>query len=118
MLSHIAMRLGMPQSWVTVLTWINGDSGVARTSSPFFMTMLMGSRQHAQYDSRRSSLPSNGGMREMATDSMAQPAYEWNLSSIHTCTWLGKLLNGSIFSMLKFWLVWSTTTIFPSSSSL
>src|SRR3954452_11407652 len=116
MLSHIDMRLGMPQSYVTVLTWMSGASGLAITSSPFLMMTVIGSRQHAQYDSRRRSLFSNGGMREMATDSMAQPAYEWNLSSIHTCTWLGKLLNGSIFSMLKFWLVWSTTTIFPSSS--
>ena len=63
---------------------------------------VIGSRQHAQYDSSRHSVPWNWGMFDTATASCAQPMKLWNVSSMYISTWLGNAENGGAFKMSQF----------------
>ena len=74
MLSHIDTMLVLFQSEGLALTWISTDSGEHERISPSRVAIVTGARQHAQYDSSRISLPANGGILEIAIDSIAQPA--------------------------------------------
>src|SRR5262245_58903146 len=94
MLSHMQTMSAAFHSRGVVLTWISGAAPLAGCTSPSRATSVTAARQQAQYDSRRRSLPANGGMREIAIDSMAQPAQQWKRPSRCTATWLGLLENG------------------------
>ena len=72
-----------------VLTWISGAAGDDVTTAPSFTVSAIGARQHAQYDSSPSVFPANGGIFEIAIDSIAHPAQQWNRPSRWTATWLG-----------------------------
>ena len=84
MLSHIAMMSVRFHSRGLVLTCTRSDSGVCASVSPSLVTTRTGSRQQAQYDSMRTSLPANGGIMQAASDSIAHPAQQWNRPS----TWI------------------------------
>src|SRR6266849_8911824 len=81
MLSHMQTMLVVFHSRGLVLTWMRTDAGERESTSPSRVTTVTGARQQAQYDSRRTSFPAKGGMRESATDSMAQPAKVWKAPS-------------------------------------
>src|SRR5215470_10407105 len=108
MLSHMQTMSGVFQSRGDVLTWMRTSAGAAARTAPSRARMDTGARQQAQYDSSRISLPANGGMREIAIDSIAHPAQQWNFSPRYTATWLGKLENGCILRMFRLWARWSS----------
>src|SRR4051794_423736 len=110
--------LGLPQCHGLRLTWMRMSGAVDDTNCPSFITTVIGSRQHAQYDSRVRSRSAKGGIFDTAVASMAQPAKEWKLPSRWTSTWLGYDENGWTLSRLAFIEVSSNTTISPRSSSL
>src|SRR5262245_16604795 len=94
MLSHMRTMSTVFHSRGVVLTWINGSACPAGVTSPSRAVNVMGARQQAQYDSSCSSRPWNGGMREIAIDSIAHPAQQWKRPSRRTSTWVGKLEKG------------------------
>src|SRR4029079_12874159 len=96
----------------------NTPGGVTDCISKFFDTSVIGSMQHAQWDSRRTVLSLNGGMCENATASLAQPTNEWNVSSMYARTCEGNDENGGALSRLQFCVSSFTTTSMPSCSSL
>ena len=79
---------------------------------------VIGSRQHAQYDSSRTSLPLKCGMFDTATASCAHPMKLWNWSSTYISTWLGNAEYGGILRMSQLGESWSTTMTMPVCSSL
>ena len=95
----------------------SGFAGSVRESENDVDHKVIGSRQHAQYDSSRHSVPWNCGMFDTATASCAQPMKLWNLSSMYISTWLGNAENGGAFKMSQFGESWSTTTTMPVCSS-
>ena len=56
-------------------------------------------------------------MREIAIDSIAQPAQQWNRPSSCTSTWVGKLENGWHLRIAGWFVVWSRVRTSPRSSS-
>src|SRR3954462_5674293 len=103
MASHISVMATFPQSHGLRLTWMRNCSGERSRISPSLLGKDMGAKQQGHHPSWRTSLPANGGMRLTAIDSMAQPTYEWNLPSMYTFTWLGKLEKGWNLMRLQFW---------------
>src|SRR5262245_45059993 len=106
------------QSNGLVEMWSITPSGSTDCSSKLFDTSVTGSRQHAQNDSMRTSLPSNGGMWLNAIASLAQPAKLWNRPSTYAFTCDGNAEKGGAFTRLQFCVSSSTTTTIPSCSSL
>src|ERR1700690_4327709 len=96
----------------------NTPGGVTDCISKFFEMSVIGVKQHAQCDSRRTVLSLNGGMCENATASLAQPTKEWNVSSMYARTCDGNDENGGAFNRLQFCVSSFTTMSMPSCSSL
>src|SRR5581483_2705683 len=84
----------------------------------FFDQNVIGSRQHAQYDSSLTSLSRKCGMFDTATASCAHPMKLWNRSSTYISTWLGNAEYGGALSRSQLGESWSTTTTIPVWSSL
>src|SRR6516165_5882028 len=92
--------------------------GLTDCSSKFLEMSVIGVRQHAQCDSRRTVLSLNGGICENAIASLAHPTNEWNLSSMYARTCDGNDENGGTFKRLQFCVSSFTTTSMPSCNSL
>jgi len=89
-LSHIAFMSLCTQSHTGDAMCTSGSAGSHRVIVNSFDQNVIGARQHAQYDSSRTSLPLKCGMFDTATASCAQPMKLWNSSSMYISTWLGK----------------------------
>src|SRR5438309_3223385 len=116
--SHISVMSTLFQSQGLAVTWIITPSGEHEVMSPSLAVRVIGVKQHAHHDSRRISLPANGGILLTAIDSMAQPMKLRNSPSMNAFTWLGKLENGWNLMRLQFWVSSCTTQMIPSWSSL
>jgi len=101
-LSHMAFMSSCTQSQVGMAMCTSGFAGSLRDSVNEVDHRVIGSRQHAQYDSRRHSVPWNWGMFDTATASWAQPMKLWNVSPMYISTWLGNAENGGAFKMSQF----------------
>ena len=101
-LSHMAFMSSCTQSHSGMAMCTKGSAGALRDSVNDVDHNVMGSRQHAQYDSSRHSVPWNCGMFDTATASCAQPMKLWNVSSMYISTWLGNAENGGAFKMSQF----------------
>src|SRR5688572_32484495 len=101
-LSHMYFMSSCTQSHGGTAMCTRGSAGVVRCISKDFDHNVIGSRQQAQYDSRRTSLPWNAGMLDTATASCAQPMKLWNWSSMYISTWLGNAEYGGALRMSQF----------------
>ena len=71
--SHMRSMSVLFQSHGLVVTCQRTPAGSTWRTSNVLEMIVIGCRQHAQYDSRRQSLPWKGGMFDTAMASLAQP---------------------------------------------
>src|SRR3954468_14150433 len=98
--SHIEIMSVCSQSHGVSVTWMIGSTGDVLITSKLRSSSVIGSKQHSQHDSQRSTTSRTCGEFDIPSTLWEHPAKLWNSPSMNIGYSVGKLANGGAFSRL------------------